>query len=116
MSAAAFILAFFMAAIVAAPTVSNFDPQPRVEYIYLLVFAFCGAWPCLVVFLMNARRYHISWGAVIACGLLSGLGFVAGLATVYVHHNFLGSVGLGFALAMSIAGFWPVAFGYKLTG
>lgn len=117
MSAATFLLAFFVVAVVAAPTVSNFDPDPKVaSYISLLIFAFCGAWPTLVVFLMNARRYYLSWGAVAVGGLTSGLGFVAGLATVYYHHIFLGSLGLGFLVAMSIAGFWPVAFGYKRTG
>jgi hypothetical protein len=116
MSAGAFFIAFFAVAVIAAPTVSNFDPEPRVAYISLLIFAFCGAWPALMVFLTNARRYHLSWVAVVVCGLTSGLGFVAGLATVYFHHSFLASVGLGFMVAMSIAAIWPVAFGYKLDG
>ena len=116
MSAATFLIAFFAVAVVAAPTVSNFDPDPKVAYMSLLIFAFCGAWPSLVVFLVNARKYYLSWGAVVICGLIAGFGFVAGLATVYYHHIFLGSIALGFLLAMSIAGFWPVAFGYKLNG
>lgn len=115
MSAATFLVAFFAVAIAAAPTVSNLDPEARVAYISLLISAFVGAWPALVVFLTSARKYYLSWVAVVVCGLISGLGFVAGLASVYYHHIFLGSVGLGFLLAMSIAGFWPVAFGYKLS-
>ena len=116
MSAGTFLVAFVAVAIAAAPTVSNFDADPRVAYITLLVFAFFGAWPSLVVFITSARRYYLSWVAVLVCGLMSGLGFVAGLATVYVHHSFLASAGLGFIVAMSIAAYWPVAFGYKLDG
>ena len=116
MSVATFLIAFLAVAIVTAPTVSNFDPEPRVAYISLLIFAFFGAWPSFAVFLTSARRYYLTWIAVLVCGLLSGLGLVAGLATVYVHHSFVASVGLGFIMAMSIAAYLPVAFGYKLSG
>ena len=116
MSAGTFLIAFVAVAIMAAPTISNFDPEPRVAYISVLIFAFFGAWPSLAVFLTSARRYYLSWAAKFVCGLISGLGFVAGLATVYVHHSFLASVALGFIVAMAIAAYWPVAFGYKLDG
>lgn len=116
MSAVTFLVTFFAVAVVAGPTVSNLDPAPKVAYLSLLIFAFFGAWPSLVVFLTSARKYYLTWIAVVVCGLVCGLGFVAGLASVYVHHSFIASVGLGFVVAMSIAAYWPVAFGYKASG
>lgn len=116
MSALTFLITFFAVAVVVGPTVSNLDPAPKVAYFSLLIFAFFGGWPLLVVFLTSARRYHLTWIAVVVCGLVSGLAFVAGLASVYVHHSFIASLGLGFVVAMSIAAYWPVAFGYKLNG
>lgn len=116
MSAVTFLVTFFAVAVVVGPTISNLDPAPKVAYLSLLIFAFFGAGPSLAVFLTSARRYHLTWIAVVVCGLLSGLGLVAGLASVYVHHSFWASVGLGFVVAMSIAAYLPVAFGIKLDG
>lgn len=116
MSASTFLITFFAVALAAAPTVSNFDPEPKVAYISLLIFAFCGAWPAFAVFLTSARKYYLTWVAVVVCGLLSGLGFVAGLATVYVHHSFVASIVLGFVVTLSMAAYLPVVFGYKLDG
>lgn len=116
MFAVTFLVSFFAVAVIVGPTVSNLDPVPKVAYLSLLIFTFFGAWPSLVVFLTAARKYYLTWIAVVVSGLLSGLGLVAGLATVYVHHSFIASVGVAFVVAISMAAYLPVVFGYKVDG